>query len=221
MIGVAAGIIALLLGVALAVVTGDPVPGVAFGIGILVGAVGSIFVVPALQRAPGGVIGAAVDDSARGWAEFHRELARARRFESPFALIRFTLGGTPDEATLHAVRDEIARGARRIDRLWVDDDDILALLPASTEIATQVMLARARSAVPALASIEPSLALFPEHGITSGALIAAVYGGDRNDAPTPIAAVRPETRTHLPPGGTLEPAGTSAEGADESVAQGG
>lgn len=220
MIGVVACLIAGLLGVVVAAATGEPATGVALAGGIILGVVGSIFVVPALRGAPAGVVGAAVDDAATGWSEFHRELARARRFESPFALIRFSPGEVPDEDTLNAVRDELASGARRIDRLWVDGQDIIALLPASTEAATQAMLDRMRTTVPALATVEPSVALFPEHGITSGALIAAVYGGDRNHVPTPIAAVRPEGRAHAPQGGPLEPTG-ALDGSDGTVAQGG
>lgn len=218
MVGIIAGAVAAGLGLAVAFVTGDAATGFALAAGVLLGVVGSIFVVPALRAAPAGV-GAAVDDAAGGWAEFHRELARARRFESPFALVRFSPGGDPDEAALQAIRDEIATGARRIDRLWVDGNDVIALLPASTESATQAMLARTRGSVAALADVEPSVALFPEHGITSGALIAAVYGGDRNDVPTPIAAVRPEPRAHAPAGPLDGAAGT--ESGDETVAQGG
>lgn len=218
MVRVIAGIVTVGLGVAVAYLTGDLGTGAALALGVVLGVAGSIFVVPALRAAPAGV-GAAVDDSASGWAEFHRELARARRFEVPFALVRFS-PGEADQTALEAIRDAVATGARRIDRLWVDGSDVIALLPASTETATQAMLARTRASVAALADVEPSVALFPEHGITSGALIAAVYGGDRNDVPTPIAAVRPESRAHGP-AGPLDPASGGSESAEETVARGG
>jgi hypothetical protein len=219
MIGSAICLGAAVLGVAVAMLTGNGGAGVAIAVGVLIGAIGSIFVVPALRRAPAGVVGAAVDEAATGWTEFHRELARARRFESPFALARFSFGDLSGDGALEVVRDEIATGARRIDRLWIDDADLLLLLPASSEAATQAMLDRIKSKVPALASVEPSVALFPEHGITSGALIAAVYGGDRNEAPTPIAAVRPEPRPHAAVTGTLDGQPALGQTADDTGTQ--
>ena len=82
--------------------------------------------------------------------------------------------------------------SRRIDRLWIDEDHILLLLPETTEAAAKAALSRIHVRVPAAVAFQPGLALYPEHGITSGALIAAVYGSGQEEVPTPIATARPE-----------------------------
>jgi len=187
-------LLATLLGLAVWLLFDDPMPGIAFGLGLLLGGVGAFLAVPALRAAPAGISGAAIDDAAAGWAEFHRELARARRFDGQFAIVRFSFDGPPDADTLVAVRNEIASSARRIDRQWIDGHHILLLLPEATQAAAEAVLTRLCARVPAALAIDPGVAMFPEHGITSGALISAVYGNGQGDVPTPIAAVRPDLR---------------------------
>jgi hypothetical protein len=196
-------IIAALIGLIVGLLIGDPLPGVALALGLVLGAAGSILVVPALRPAEPGVVGSALDPAAAGWAEFHRELARARRFEGQFVLLRFPVTGFDGPGAVAALRYELALRGRRIDRLWVDDGHILVLLPETGREAVGTVLARIRQASPILAEIEPGLAIFPEHGITSGALLAAVYGAGMADVPTPIGARRPETRP-LEADGALE-----------------
>lgn len=194
----ALAILAALLGLAVGLLFGDPTPGVAFGLGLLLGSAGAILVIPALRASPAGVSGAAIDDAADGWAEFHRELARARRFDGQFGIVRFGIEGEPDGDALTDLRNGIAAASRRIDRLWIDDDHVLLLLPETTKAAAEAAVARIRSEVAVAGSLEPSVALFPEHGITSGALISAVYGGGPVDIPTPLGAVRPDLRAPAP-----------------------
>lgn len=205
MIALRAAVPAVVLGALVAVVLGDPLPGVAFSGGILAGIVGAMFIVPALKGAPAGVAGAAIDDSAAGWAEFHRELARARRFDGQFAIVRFANVEPLDEATATSLRNGIAASARRIDRVWVDEGHILMLLPETTQAAAATVLDRIRAAVPVALATEPGVAHFPEHGITSGALIAAVYGAGAEEVPTPISAVRPDIRPQPAAGVAIEP----------------
>ena len=187
-------IIAALLGIVVGALIGDPLPGLALGFGMLLGAAGSILVVPALRGAPAGVRGGAIADADAGWSEFHRELARARRFDGQFVIARFPVPSVPEPTALAAIRDELAVRGRRIDRLWIDGEDILLLLPETSKYAAENVLARIRAGTSALADVQPGLAVFPEHGITSGALISAVYGSGQADVPTPIGALRPEPR---------------------------
>ena len=187
-------LLAALIGLIVGLLLNDPVPGVVFGLGLLVGSLGSILIVPALRGTPAGLSGAAVDDAAAGWAEFHRELARARRFDGQFAIIRFSAEDLPDLGAVVGRRNDIAASARRIDRVWIHENHILLLLPQATQAAADVVLGRIRARVPTALAVEPGLATFPEHGITSGSLIAAVYGSGREEVPTPIAAVRPDFR---------------------------
>ncbi len=213
-------IFAGLVGLVVGLLVGDPLPGVAFGLGLLVGGAASVVVVPALRSAPAGIKGAAIDDVAAGWIEFHRELARARRFDRPFAIVRFSVGRSPDEGVLVGLRNEIAAISRRIDRLWIDEDHILLLLPEATEAAAKAALSRVYVGVPAAVAFAPGLALYPEHGITSGALIAAVYGNGQAEVPTPIAAARPELWLQPAAGIAIQTEGAPG-GSDEVASQSG
>ncbi len=210
---------AVLVGLIVGLLFGDPLPGVVFGLGLLLGAVGSVMLVPALRAAPAGIKGAALDDAGTGWVEFHRELARARRFDRPFAIVCFSVGRSPDQGILMGLRNEIAAISRRIDRLWIDEDHILLLLPEATEAAARTALSRIHIRVPAAVAFAPGLAMYPEHGITSGALISAVYGNGQADVPTPIAAARPELWLQSAAGMAIQaegPAGTPDDVASQS-----
>jgi hypothetical protein len=213
-------VVAALVGLIVGLLLGDPLPGVTFGLGVLLGGVASVVVVPALRAAPAGIKGAAIDDVGTGWVEFHRELARSRRFDRPFAILRFSVGRSPDQGVLVGLRNEIAAISRRIDRLWIDEDHILLLLPEATEAAAEAALARINVRVPAAVAVEPGLAMYPEHGITSGALIAAVYGSGQEDVPTPIAAARPELWLQSTTGMAVQTDG-AADGPDEMASQSG
>ncbi len=164
--------------------------------------------VPALRAAPAGLKGAATDDAESGWAEFQRELARARRFDRPFATIRVPLGEPVDEGRLVTIRNALAANARRIDRIWIDDADLLVLLPETSRAAAAAVMDRITALVPEMES-RPTLAVFPENGITSGSLIAAVYAHQGSEVPTTIGTVRPELALEV------------AESMDELAAQGG
>jgi len=213
--------VAALVGLIVGLLVGDLLPGLTFGLGLLVGCLGSILVVPALRAAPAGITGAAIDEAAAGWAEFHRELARARRFDGQFAIVRFSTGASADDDALVGLRNEIASISRRIDRLWIDEDNILLLLPGSTHAAAEAAIARIVDGVPAASAVDAGVAMYPEHGITSGSLIAAVYGSGREDVPTPIGAVRPELwmQSILPMGGLADAAASPAD--DDLAGQGG
>jgi hypothetical protein len=188
---VAFAILAIVLGVVVGVTFQNPVPGIAFGLGLLLGFAGSVLVIPALRAAPAGLKGAATDDAESGWAEFHRELARARRFDRPFATIRVPLDEPIDDGRLVAVRNELAANARRIDRIWIDDSDLLVLLPETSRDAAVAVMDRITALLPAMET-RPTLAIFPDQGITSGVLIGAIYAQQRLDVPTTIGTVRPE-----------------------------
>jgi hypothetical protein len=129
---------------------------------------------------PAARLGASTMDATDGWSEFHRELARARRFERGFAIIRFET--VPGVDAGH-VRDRIAATSRRIDRVWIDGGDLFMLLPESDAGGVETAIARVRGRVGEALSRERA-ALFPANGITSGALVASLYGAQ--DAPVAI-----------------------------------
>jgi hypothetical protein len=189
-IGAGLAIIAVALGVAIALLTGNPVLGVAAGGGVLGGGVGSLLVVRTLRTPARVTSGAAVHDSAGGWDEFHRELARARRFERPLGVVRLSVDGSVDVGDLEPLRDEIASLSRRTDRLWTDGENIVMVLPEATPTGIETVLGRIAERVPLAVVNEPGVVLFPDHGLTSGVLISALYSSGKDGAPTPIASVR-------------------------------
>jgi hypothetical protein len=188
-----AGLLALPLVAGLAAgALADPGTGLAVAIGGLLATIACLIV---LTPGRGGDIaaGGAVSDAVSGWAEFHRELARARRFDRSFAIVRLAAGDGHSQDELTMLRDGVAASARRTDRAWVDGDDVLVLLPETVPSTAAQFVERVVGALPA-AMVRATVATFPDDGITSGALISVAYGGAAV-VPTPIAAVRPDPRT--------------------------
>ena len=116
-----------------------------------------------------------------GAREFRREVIRARRRESPLALVRLsgartvTRGRPEDRNRLRVVR----RHLRRIDLSWLTHGDVYLLLPDTDADGAHVALDRLRKRAPAVfAEHEPRIAVFPDDGLTSAALVALV-----NDRP--------------------------------------
>jgi hypothetical protein len=171
--------------------TGQPAVSIAFGSGLLVAWAGgrlSRFADQAVVDAPGTADGQAT----AGWTEFHRELARARRFNGEFAVMRWPLRHEPADGDRSEIMGGIEGRARRIDRVWVDGSDVLVLLPETSRAAAEVVLERIRS-VPALAEITPTMASFPQDGITSGALLSVIDDQEQAVAPRSISVILPES----------------------------
>lgn len=130
-------------------------------------------------------LGAASAEPTAGWAEFHRELARARRFDRPFGIVRF-MDINRGAMTDRQVRDRAGALARRTDRVWVDGGDLFMLLPESDASAIETAVARTRSRLGSVVDVAVT-ATFPANGITSGSLIACLYAGDTS--PVAIGAL--------------------------------
>jgi hypothetical protein len=206
----------LLIGLAAGVASGQPFLTVALVVGLAVGYATAFLTVPALRVGRRGTTGAAVDDATTGWAEFHRELTRARRFDGSFALVR--LNGAAAGNETNAIRDRIAGVTRRIDRVWVDGGQILLLLPEAATAAVEATIGRIRPVVPESVVADPGIGIFPQHGITSESLIAAAYGAGVEDVPTPITIARSELRS---PGVTDAAMAVERLGAGERASSGG
>lgn len=164
--------------------------GLAFAIGNAFAA--GIVVLNRVTRPPF-QLSAVTTEPAEGWAEFHRELSRARRFDRPFGLVRFVGVGADEMADRH-VRDRVAALARRIDRVWLDGGDLFMLLPEADAGAVESAVARARYRVGQVLDVAFT-ATFPANGITSGSLVACLYQGDTSpvaiNALGPVAAATP------------------------------
>ena len=96
------------------------------------------------------------------WTELRVELARARRFGRPFALVR-----------VDGMRGRrLKAGLRSIDRHWVADRATYVLLPESDREGAASLVARLRrEAADVLEGCSVAIAAFPDDGLTSGALL--------------------------------------------------
>lgn len=136
---------------------------------------------------------AATDDA--GWTEFRRELRRARRGSRPLTLLRLAGEELPTDGPTGSL--DLATRSRRlglqlrlVDRTWVDEGSIYVLLPDSPRLAADVLVDRIRVDAPDQLPERVRVATFPEDGLTSGAIIAALFDGAIDAIPIPI---RPTT----------------------------
>jgi len=143
--------------------------------------------------------------SEDAWATVHRELARARRHERPLALVRLPGDGRQESALTRA--EAIVPYLRRIDRVWAEHGDVNLLLPEADRAAAQRLVERLRERQPDAQASEASIASFPADGLTSGAILATLYGLPLPSVPVPVGVGRPidlpadviELRPHLVP----------------------
>ncbi len=131
--------------------------------------------------------------------ELQREFDRARRHGRPFALVRFEIPAR-SRRRLVGVMDGLARqlpelvgtGLRITDRAWVEDDTIVVLAPEADQVAAQALVARLQDAIRersgSTEDLRCTIAVFPDDGLTTGALLAALDHGARGGAlPSPIS----------------------------------
>ncbi len=165
-------------------------PGLGAGIALLgLGGLFALFLSTSAASTDAAEAVVATDDA--GWTEFRRELRRSRRGGRPLTLLRIAgdelLTPGPDGASDLITRSRrLGLHLRLVDRTWVDDGSIYVLLPESPRSAANVLLERIRADSPGQLPEHVRVATFPEDGLTSGAIIAAVNGGAVDAVPIPI-----------------------------------
>jgi hypothetical protein len=169
--------------------------GPASGLGVWIALLGVGALLVLFLTKPVRTIAPSSTSDETGWIEFRRELRRARRGGQPLTLLRITGHELPNDGP--DGRSELGTRARRlglhlrlVDRTWVDDAGIYVLLPETTRAAAEATISRIRATSPGQLPGHVRVATFPESGLTSGALIAAVNDGEVDSVPTPI---RPTT----------------------------
>ena len=118
------------------------------------------------------------------------ELERSRRHGRRFTLVQAKLpGDAPDH--LPALRARL----RAIDLAWAEDGRLLVLLPEATRTFADGLVQRLKVEMPgAFSPAGVSTAVFPDDGVTSGALLAAL------DAEAePVAQPTSEASDAVPP----------------------
>jgi hypothetical protein len=158
------------------------------GVGLWVAGVGLVGLVALLLWPVGPSTDLAPTSDDAGWIEFRRELRRARRGGRPLTLLRIEgaelRGGGATELGPRA--RALGLRLRIVDRAWVDDGSIYVLLPESSRAAAEALIARIRTDAPEELPEHVRVATFPENGLTSGAIIAALDDGVVEHVPIPI-----------------------------------
>jgi hypothetical protein len=122
---------------------------------------------------------------AIGHDAFRIELDRARRHRRTFAMARLELAAPTNSAAIGAgaagvaaaTLELIGASLRITDRAWLDDGDVVILLPESDRATAESFVERVRSAAPAQFTARMGIAAFPDDGLTSGALLDALERG--------------------------------------------
>jgi hypothetical protein len=158
-------------------------------LGFWVGALGIVALVIVLATAPSEAVMPPISSAEAGWAEFRREMRRARRGGRAVTLLRVPMTDVAaDVAELDSRSGALAEHLRLVDRTWVDDGSIYVLLPESAKPAATSLLTRVHAHMPGLLPDDIRAATFPDDGLTSGAIIAAVHGAALEEVPIPIRA---------------------------------
>lgn len=159
------------------------------GVGLWVAGVGLVGLVALLLWPAAPSTDLAVTSADAGWIEFRRELRRARRGGRPLTILRIAgaeLPGGAGATDLATRARALGLRLRIVDRAWVDDDSIYVLLPESSRAAAEALIARVRADAPEELPELVRVATFPENGLTSGAIIAALDDGVVEHVPIPI-----------------------------------
>lgn len=129
---------------------------------------------------------------ASGMDELRRELDRARRHRRSFALVRLAAGpadGVPRESARSgdAMARLVGASLRITDRAWRDGHGVMIMQPETDRASAEAFAERLRSMAPDRLAAPISIAIFPDDGLTSGALLDALDRADRGEArPEPL-----------------------------------
>jgi hypothetical protein len=135
-----------------------------------------------------------------GMDEFRRELDRARRHRRSFALVRLGIdpaagaagappalaAGRPNGGPNDLVR-VVGSSLRITDRAWRDGDDVMIMQPETDRASAEAFADRLRAGAAERIPTRITIAVFPDDGLTSGALIDALNRAERGDPlPEPL-----------------------------------
>ena len=129
--------------------------------------------------------------------DFRLELERSRRYGHSFFLARFACG-PPDERRFER-RDRVAGAVRSlvrtVDLVWAEGRNVYVLLPECDREMGEAALERMRRALAEFSSddqrIETGWAVFPEDGLSGGALLDALCGDRPATVGAPPSEVNP------------------------------
>jgi hypothetical protein len=155
-------------------------------LGFWIGALGIVALAIVLLTAPPETSAPALTSAEAGWAEFRREMRRARRGVKAMSILRIDPG--VEDAALAVRSEQVGTQLRLVDRTWVDDGSIYVLLPESSRTAADALISRIRATAADVLPADVRIATFPDDGLTAGAIIAAVHGAALSEVPIPLRA---------------------------------
>jgi hypothetical protein len=129
-----------------------------------------------------------------GWAAVQAELARSRRHDRRFAIVgipqriwsRLAQSEETNAPGFH-VADSVQSLVRRPDRAWVDGPIVHVLLTDCDRRQGRAFIERAGIAMPQLFDGDRvKLVVFPDDGVTLGALVARLHDGAPEPSPTTV-----------------------------------
>ncbi|OGN88271.1 MAG: hypothetical protein A2X23_04325 [Chloroflexi bacterium GWC2_73_18] len=135
-------------------------------------------------------------DARIGWIEFDRELDRSRRHAHPMAIVRVPWAAGAPSAPTHDPRPAeaaaLAFGSvlRSADRTWAEGERVFLLLPETDRGRGEALIARLQVETRLPMPDRVRLAAFPDDGLTSGALIAALDRPAESAHPIPFRSAR-------------------------------
>lgn len=112
-----------------------------------------------------------------------QEMERARRYERPLAMLWV------DTSEKQVPFEAVSSALRLIDHAWADEHGIRILLPESRRDEGEACISRLVEAAPGLEPSDIRLAVFPDDGVTTGALFSHLVDEvellpSRSDLPT-------------------------------------
>ena len=132
-------------------------------------------------------VGRTASSDAVGWERFHLELERSRRHERPLALLRIDGASATGDHAAPAVDPDAFREVVRV----LDGIHVYVLMPEIDRLALGPAIGRILTRLPAIGLESMRVALYPDDGLTSGALVARLESRD--------AAPRAAEAVHLEP----------------------
>ena len=135
--------------------------------------------------------------------EVRRELDRARRHERPLAFLRLETDGSTDDARELLRRilggSERTPALRSADRAWRQGRSVYVVMPETTSDDATHFVERLAVTNAALDVSTSRVVAFPEHGVTTGALFAALHAAEPG-----LDQVEPGTAPAAVPASALE-----------------
>jgi hypothetical protein len=123
-----------------------------------------------------------------GWARFGLELERSRRHVRPMALVRIT--PARHSQSRHGLDPaQVEDVSRAVDAVWTDGRNVYLLMPETDRSALSLAIARLRGVLPVLEAADLRVAVYPEDGITSGAIIAHLDAPEAAPRPADIISL--------------------------------